>query len=87
MKMLEKTKSRDPSGLWVSLPMVVSFGDYHEIESLADLLNNIRDADRGGFNKVKCEEIGFKDGQYLGLFYYLKRDPAYKRLKKEHGQE
>ena len=85
MKMLAKTKSRDPSGLWVSLPMVVSFGDYNEIESLADLLNSIRDADRGG-RKVKCEEIGFKDGQYLGLFYYFKSDPVYRRFKEEYRQ-
>ena len=81
MHLLDKNNNIDPSGLWVSLPMAIAFYDSHEIKSMAELLTTL--GDKG--SKVKWEEIGFRDGQYIGLFYFSKSDPAYKRLKEEYS--
>ena len=87
MEILAKDNSRDPAGLWVTIPMVAAFEHDLEIEAFAKMLNSIKVMDGKSLTKIKCEEIGysFKTRKYIGLFYYRKGDPAYKRLKKEFG--
>ncbi len=85
MEILAKDNSGDPSGLWVTIPMVAAFEHDLEIEAFAKMLNSIKVMDGKGLNEIKGEEIGydFKTRKYIGLFYYLKDDPACKRLEKE----
>lgn len=87
MEILAKDNGRDPAGLWVTIPMVATFEHDLEIEAFAKMLNSIKVMDGKSLTKIKCEEIGynFKTRKYIGLFYYRKDDPAYKRLKKEFG--
>lgn len=86
MKILDATKSRDPSFLMVKIPMVIAFDDYHEIAPFVDGLNAMKKASTSGrCNKIKAEEIGSNDNGYVAIFYYKKGDPEYKILVKEHG--
>lgn len=86
MRIVERTKENDPSGFWAPIPFVMAFDDYHEISETADMLNLVKDPKRGF--KIKCEEIGFRDGQYYGIFYLRKKDPGYRELvKKWSGPE
>lgn len=47
----------------LTLPCVSEFYDYHDIDCLADDMKK-------HFNvKIKCFEVGFSDGLYIGCFY------------------
>lgn len=50
----------------IALPRLVFVDDYHEFDELADKLNGIIDKDYG---KVKCYEVGFNKGKYVGVLY------------------
>ena len=64
-----------PKELKVTVPVIMSFRDYHDIDYVLDYLNELF----GG--KMKAEELGC-DGQYYGIFY-LKKDQEYRTLVKE----
>ena len=48
----------------IQVPFVHEFDDYHDIDHLADDLNEIA----GAKPRVKCAEVAF-DGRYWGLFW------------------
>ncbi len=53
-----------------TFPQVGHFGDYHDIDYLADELNKLGMFDQ----KIRCAEVGFS-GHYWGVFY-VGRKPA-----------
>jgi len=61
----------------VTLPIILEFGDYHEIDWYCDSLVKV-------IPGVKCKEIDFFGGTYHGLFYFKRLGPAEKKLMKEH---
>ncbi len=78
INILDQHKSKNPQGVWITIPFVASFMDHHQIDSLADFLYHIND--KG--TEVHGQEIGFKDGQYIGIFY-IGENAEYKRLKEK----
>lgn len=64
-----------PKQLKVIVPNIITFSDYHEIDTFLYDLNEFF----GG--KMKAKELGF-DGGYQAIFY-LKQDREYKALVKE----
>ncbi len=78
INILDQHKSRNPQGLWITIPFVASFEHPREIDAVADFLYHIND--KG--TELHGEEIGLKDGQYIGIFY-IGKNPEYKRLKEK----
>jgi hypothetical protein len=79
MEILERTRDKGGVIVHTNLPIVVSFEDYHEIDAFADMLTVLTT----NALLVKGEEIGFKDGRYIGIFYRYKKDSDYYALKKK----
>lgn len=79
MEILDSTSDTSPPCVIIALPMVASFEDYHGIGAMADMLTELTN----NAVWVKSEEIGFKDGQYIGIFYRYKKDSDYHALKKK----
>lgn len=59
-----------PKETLLNLPIVIMFGDYHEIPNFASNINQLVH----GKVKVKYEELGMLGGQYVGLFYFQRND-------------
>lgn len=66
-----------PKEILVNLHIALTFKDYHEIPIFAANINSIIH----GKTKIKCEEVGIVDGQYIGIFY-LQRNDEYHELRK-----
>lgn len=67
-----------PKEVLVNLPIVLTFGDYHEIPEFAAHINTVIH----GKVKIKYEELGCLGGQYIGLFY-INRNDEFTELRKE----
>lgn len=65
-----------PKEILVNLPIALTFKDYHEIPAFAATINSIIH----GKVKVKCEEVGNINEQYIGIFY-LQRNGEYQELR------
>lgn len=65
-----------PKEILVDLPSYFSFKDYHEIPLFAQNLNKIMH----GKTKVKYEELGMCDKEYVGIFY-LERNKEYNEFR------
>ena len=57
-----------PKNIFVNLPIALPFKDYHEISQFASTINTIIHREI----KIKCEEIGCVNWQYIGIFYFQK---------------
>jgi len=79
VEILESNKQRDSSGIWINLPIVIAFPDYHDMHEMARMLNGLHIKD----SEVKAKEIGFRNGQYVGIIYLRKQDEDFERLKKK----
>lgn len=79
MEILERTKDASGSFVHANLPIVISFEDYHAIDAFADMLTELTQNSL----LIKGEEIGFKAGRYIGIFYRYKKDSDYHALKKK----
>lgn len=67
----------NPKEVMVNLPTILTFEDYHEIDSALDLFNNIM------CKKIKAKELFSNNGYYYAIFY-LKQDKEYRLMVKEH---
>lgn len=67
-----------PKEIFVNLPIVLLFQDYHEIALFASNVNRIVH----GKVKVKYEELGVLGGQYVGIFY-MQRNDEYQQIRDE----
>jgi hypothetical protein len=67
-----------PKEIFVNLPIVLLFQDYHEIPSFAANVNRIIH----GKVKMKYEELGLLNGQYVGIFY-IQRNDEYHQIRNE----
>ena len=65
-----------PKEIYVNLPIALTFNKQDEVPAFASTINTIIH----GKVKIKCEEIGFVGGQYVGLFY-LQRNGEYQDLR------
>lgn len=60
----------------IEVPFAQEFSDYHEIDHLADDINDVAHAQPS----LKCTEVAFCGSYYIGVFY-VGRLPSRKRLK------
>jgi hypothetical protein len=67
-----------PKDLRVNLPIVLGFDDYHEIPAFASAINAIIH----GKLRLKYEELGLLENQYMGIFY-LHRNQEFQELRDE----
>ena len=67
-----------PKEVFLDLPQVLTFRDYHEIPQMASHINTFIH----GKVKVKYEELGNLAEQYVGIFY-LQRNDEYQELRNE----
>lgn len=65
-----------PKDIQVNLPIALTFKNADEIPAFASTINTIIH----GKVRVKCDEVGFLDGQYIGIFY-LQRNSEYQDLR------
>lgn len=67
-----------PKEVLINVPIVLTFGDYHQIPKFAANINTLIN----GKVKIKYEELGCLGGQYIGLFY-INRNDEFTELRKE----
>ena len=81
----------------LSLPCILSFGDYHEINYLVEKLHKMRfsEHDYGHITEcavkksnIKAVELSFMNGEYQAIFYTgNKNNVDYKEMVKAHEAE
>ena len=79
---IDKTKEVDPSGVWISLPMLIEVDDYHELNTIACGLTEMAKSKNKKSPKVKFKEVAF-NGKYLGIFYIRKQCQEFFRLERK----
>jgi len=67
-----------PKEVMLNLPIVLLFGDYHELPEFAANINQLIH----GKVKMKYEELGTLGGKYVGIFY-LQRNDEFAELRQE----
>ena len=65
----------------LNMPIILDFGDYHEIKYVQDYFNKVI----AGKRKIKSKELATPFGYYYAIFYF-KKDNKYHKLIKNHMQ-